>query len=70
MKLFCGIDWAEAYQHVAIIDGDVAPGRQEAHHRWPGGIHGAGPVLAAAGDDAHVENGIADYRSLSNMVRL
>ena len=52
MKLFCGIDWAEAHHDVAIVDAD---GRLVAKKRIaddPAGFAQLVELLTAAGDSA------------------
>lgn len=52
MKLFCGIDWAEAHHDVAIIDGDGHLVAKKRITDDPDGFAELVEVLTAAGDGA------------------
>ena len=52
MKLFCGIDWAEAHHDVAIIDGDGHLVAKKRITDDPAGFAELVEVLTAAGDGA------------------
>ncbi len=52
MKLFCGIDWAEAHHDVAIIDGDGHLVAKKRISDDPAGFAELFEVLTAAGDGA------------------